>query len=170
MIRVIDSKGRLFGAINIIDLIVVMVLVFSAFLAFKWSKVAEDPSWVKVEIFHTRCVAMMQLTPYVADIVKEGDEAVDSDGLVVARIEKLLSNKPSSTLVYTSRDGEKMVFNSESREVRVILDLLSYKKRGEVFASMTGLPIRTGSGLMISTNKYFVQINILEIIGSKEYR
>lgn len=173
--RLIDNKGRLFGKINIFDLFVLCLFAATIVLAFKWVIMAEDPSWVDVKILHTRCIAVaVPYAPsYIVDLIKEGDEAYNDDGLVVGKVEKVLIEKevfqPTMT-VYTSKEGEKLFFSSDKsiakETVTVQLDLLSYEKKGDIYAVVSGAPIRIGLSVVIKTKKYSLTFIIHKILNT----
>ncbi|MFH1190112.1 MAG: DUF4330 family protein [Candidatus Omnitrophota bacterium] len=166
--KFIDRKGKLLGIINVFDLFVLLILTLSIFFAYKWVRMAEDPSWVNVTLSHMRCIAVTGAPPYIADLVKEGDEAYNDDGLVVAKVEKVLSNEPSSVTVYSSKDGEKLFFESDTRNVTVQLELLSYEKKGDIYAvaSGPGVSIRPGLGIALKTKKYANPFIVRKILNN----
>ena len=110
--KLLDEKGRLFGIINVFDLLVLCIIVSLAFFAIKWVRTAEDPSWTRVKTFYTRCyIITNSIKPYVAELVEEGDEMLNEDGLVVARIKRILSDEltnPPESHVYLSKDGDRI--------------------------------------------------------------
>ena len=120
--KVIDSKGKLFGIINVFDLFVISVIVFTAFFILKWAMIADDPAWMKVKISHANCVGVMQMPSYIAELVKEGDETCDSGGIVMARIAKIISNDATPVITYVSKENDKVFFNNNEREITVIVD------------------------------------------------
>ncbi|MBU0604874.1 MAG: DUF4330 domain-containing protein [Candidatus Omnitrophica bacterium] len=173
--KFIDKKGKLFGMINVFDLFVILMLVLSIFFVYKWIRMAEDPSWVNVKILHTRCIAVAELPPYLADLVKEGDEAYNDDGLVVARVEKVSIKKEErrpGAVVYTSKNGEKLFFSSDASVTAIIMsiqvDLLSYERKGDVYAVLagSGTPIRVGTTVGLKTKKYLLQFSVRKIIST----
>ncbi len=166
--RLIDDRGRLFGKINIFDLFVLCLFAATIVLAFKWAAMAEDPSWVNVKSLHTRCIAVAEIPVYMADLVQEGDEALNDDGLVVAKIEKVISNESNPVIVYQSKDGEKMFFNPKARNVTVEIDLLSYQKKGNIYGCISGVPIQVGAGISMTAKKYSCQFSILKVLKTQE--
>lgn len=166
--EIVDKRGRLFGLINVFDLIILFMLGLSAFFVYKWVHMAEDPSWVNVKLYHTHCIAESGFPAYMIDLVKEGDEMVNEDGVVVVRIEKVLSNEPASVATYFSKDGEKLFFSSETRNVTMLLKLQSYEKKGEVYACVSGIPIKVGASFQVTTKKYSNPFIIRKILSTGE--
>ncbi len=166
--RLIDGKGRLFGIINIIDLVVLCLFAAAMVLAFKWVTMAEDPSWVNVKLLHTRCIAVTNIPVYMADLMQEGDEAVNDDGLVVAKIIKVISNESTPVIIYQSKDGEKMFFDPKARNITVELDLLSYHKKGDIYACISVVPIQVGANISMTVKKYSGQFSIHKVLKTQE--
>jgi len=163
----IDSKGKLFGIINVFDLFVLIVLVIAIVFSVRWIQMADDPTWVKVEVLNTRCFGVMQVPTYVAALIKDGDEILSTEGEVVGRIEKVLDNQPSSKIVYHSKEGDELVFDSEARNVSVNLVLSSYAKKGQVFIALTNDPLKVGSQLAIQTKNYCGPVFIHKVLGTE---
>lgn len=164
--RVIDNKGRLFGVINIFDLFVLSIIIFIAFFAIKWTRIADDPAWMKVRLSHTRCVGLMQLPSYVAELVRKDDEARDSEGIVMARIEKIVSNEVTPVATYVSGRGEKAFVNNASiRDITVIVDLATYERKSDVYSLITNLPLKVGNDISFNAKNYFSQISIRKILN-----
>lgn len=161
---IIDKKGNVFGVINLFDLFFIIMLMASAFFAVRWIAVAEDPSWIRVKLFQTRCIVTCSVPPYVADLIKEGDELLNSEGAVVGRIDKVLGISPAAVKTYSSKDGEKIYFDSESVTAKLVLDLQSYEKGGEVYSSIAAVPIKVGGGIFVNTNKYSTQTAITKVL------
>ena len=175
--KFIDKKGKLFGVINVFDLFVLLMLALSIFFVYKWVRIAEDPSWVKVKYSRTRCIAIAEPHPYIVDLVKEGDESYNDDGLVVARIEKVLIEKkvwqPTMT-VYTAKEGEKLFFSSDKSSVSmtmtVQLDLLSFERKGYLYAVAAdgSTPIQAGLNFRMKTKKYSLHLVVREVLNTRD--
>lgn len=77
---VIDEKGKLFGVINIIDLLVVLVFVSvviaGAALVFQSGAEATDPASEPVNE-STTVVVETTVAPYVADAIRDGSPVLD---------------------------------------------------------------------------------------------
>lgn len=77
--KIIDEKGRLFGRINIIDFLIVVIFLVLIPLFFKIYKVMEKtpvaiaPKWVKVEV-------LTFILPEMRPLLKEGDVSYDEFG------------------------------------------------------------------------------------------
>jgi hypothetical protein len=176
--KIIDEKGKLFGVINVFDLFVLVLIVATAFFAIKWARIADDPSWMKVKMMHVNCIGIVEIPDerapyegvpkYIADIIKEGDTSFNTEGVPVGVIEKVISNEPVKGPVYYSKDGEKLFFNNDSREVTVRLKLLAYEKKGDIYPCITKVPLRIGDGITMKTKKYYLLVSVRKILNDRE--
>lgn len=164
--KILDDKGRLFGVINVFDLLVLCIIVSLVFFSIKWIQTAEDPSWTRVKTLYTRCVGIASLPSYMVELVKEGDEMLNEDGLVVARIERILNNEPSNVVVYSSKDGEKLFFKDfeKSRKLTLLVDILSYERQGKLYSCIGDILLKVGYSIRMETKEYSSQINIRKIL------
>ncbi|MFH1996019.1 MAG: DUF4330 domain-containing protein [Candidatus Omnitrophota bacterium] len=164
--KLIDAKGKLFGVVNIFDALVLAMLIVAALLCFQWFRMGEDPSWVRVTTFFTRCKAEVSVPNYLADTIKEGDEMRNREGLVVARIETILKNDPADAVTYRSKDGEKLFFDTEKRKLTVLLDILSFERLGQAYSVSVDAPIRVGERTYtMYAKEYSVIFDILDIVS-----
>lgn len=109
------------------------------------------------------------------DLVKEGDETYNDDGLAVIRVEKVSVEKevqqPNMT-VYTSKEGEKLFFSSNKSSVVVTmtvqLDLLSYERKGYTYAvaADANTPIQAGLAVMVKTKKYSILFIVRKVLNT----
>jgi Domain of unknown function (DUF4330) len=169
--KLLDEKGRLFGMINVIDLFVLMVIIYSAVFAVRWIIIAEDPSWTQVTILKAHCVAATEVPDYIADIVKVGDGITDVRGKVVGRIEKFESvGRYTPPAVYYSKNGARVVLHSRSnqRSLMVYIALLVYEKGGQLYSLIDNNPIRIGSSIFISTKNYSSNGVVRKILTQNE--
>jgi len=162
--RILDDDGKLFGIINLFDLIALLIIAGSAFFAYKWATVSEDPSWAKVDYRDRYCIASIDVAEFMVEAIKEGDEMLNLEGKVVGHIEKILEVQESRGTVLTSKTGEKISFSSESKRIIAMLKVLTYTLRGETYLYSTSNLLKIGSALEVSTKKYTLNGVIQKII------
>jgi len=162
--KFIDEKGRLFGVINVFDLFVLCLIAIVAIFALKWTKIADDPPWVKVRLLHVRCIGVMQFPSFVVPLVKEGDETVDVDNVVMLRLDKILSNEAIPVATYVSESGETLFYNKDARIITAEFDVSAYEKKGDIYVSMTNEPLRIGTSLALNTKKYNVTVSVRKLL------
>ncbi|MCX5677938.1 MAG: DUF4330 domain-containing protein [Candidatus Omnitrophica bacterium] len=165
--KVIDEKGRIFGLINIFDLFVLFVIAFIALFAFKWIRLADDPSWVKVENVHIRCEAVALVPVFVTDIMKEGDVMRGADGTIIARIEKILKVEPvEMTLKDSAAAGEAKAFiDPTSKRVTVLIEMLAYKRLDSLRMYAGAGVFNIGLGFSFETKNYNVTWTVIKVIN-----
>ena len=163
--RLMDEKGRLFGAINIFDLFVLCLIALVAVFAIRWSKIADDPPWVKVRLMNVRCIGVVQVPSYIAPLVKEGDETVDIGNVVMVKLNKILSDEATPVATYVSKDGEKLFCNVDTRDITAEFDISAYEKKGDVYTSLTNEPLRVGTSVALTTEKYSVMVSLRKILN-----
>jgi len=165
MAKFIDKRGRIFGIINIFDLLVIFVLISTALLAVKWTQMAKDPSWVSVDTFYINCVVTTSMPEYMVDFVKEGDEMSNEDGMVVMRIEKVLSNELLPRAVFCSKGGEKIYFYTDQTRILTLkMKISAYEKKGEIYSCLSAMTIKIGDVFNFTTKKYSTMITIKKIL------
>lgn len=102
----LDEKGRLFGKVNIFDLLVIVLLVL-AVAFFVW-KYAFQPQ----EDFAQDCIVTLvwsNVEPDVTNWVKVGDRATDGGGNTVLEVTEVLI-RPARVPV-TTADGQMLVID-----------------------------------------------------------
>jgi hypothetical protein len=165
--KIVDDKGKIFGIINVFDLFVLCAMGFAAFFIFKWTVSAEDPSWVKVQTVRVKCEAIATMPSYIADLVKEGDTMRDDDGVVVARIEKILKVEPMKARisVYSAGEEENVVLDTESKKMTLLLDLLACKKKNSLHSYAAGNLLNPGFAFTFNTKGYSTVITYKKVLG-----
>ncbi len=96
--RFIDDKGKIFGLINIFDLLFI-ILIFAVIIPgaafqyrhFKDQKVEEEQKYRHI---YKYVKAKAYLMPEVADRIKKGDRLLDEDGNVLLEVDNMIANKP----------------------------------------------------------------------------
>lgn len=103
---ILDEKGRLFGKINLFDLLIILLIVFvAAFLLYKF---AFSPS----QDFAQDCTVTLvwgNVEPDVARWVRVGDQATDGSGNVVLEVSDI-TVRPARVPV-TTTDGQMLVID-----------------------------------------------------------
>ncbi|MCX5976201.1 MAG: DUF4330 domain-containing protein [Coprothermobacterota bacterium] len=103
----IDSQGKLFGKINVFDLLVVLIVVgVLAFLGLKYFSPSDN------QAFAQDCqvtLAWGNVEPDIAKWVKVGDQATDGGGNVLLEVAEV-TVRPARVPV-TTADGEMIVID-----------------------------------------------------------
>lgn len=122
----IDSKGRVFGKINLIDLIVILFFVsiipifYYGYKVFTGNSEIEEQKWVSVEVKY------VSIMPELADITKEGDAEVNSKGKVIAKVRAIKSIKSTDVVEATrQKDQNFLIFSHPyNKDMILLMDIL----------------------------------------------
>lgn len=141
MARIIDENGRVFGVVNIIDLMVVLVVAAILIAGFALvtgeSPDDETPSPVTLE------VRAENVEPYVANAVPS-EGAIDSDAII--RLERTAVS-PAETVV-TDQNGElHLRGHPRLKTVEVHVRVVPSRTNGDL--RYDGEPIRIGSEISL---------------------
>jgi hypothetical protein len=153
-LSIIDQNGRIFGKVNLIDFVAVLLILSilpMAYFGYKalTRKDARATLWVEVE------VKLFNIIPEVVSAIKEGDEECDVGNAVVGKVEKIVSIMPSEVLV--DFNGSTVIASKHPSKKDAVLHfrMLCVKRGGVLFHN--GTQIKIGNELEISTNLYNVK-------------
>lgn len=162
----IDDKGRLFGLINIFDLFVIGIIALVAAFSFQWAKLAEDPSWVKVETMRVKCEGVAVVPSYVFDLMKDGDSMVNEEGINIAEIKKVVKAEPMQVklVTYSNSDEGELLVDKDNKKVTLILEMAAFKKNTIPYLYASNGPFNVGYGFLMNTRDYVARVNIVKIL------
>lgn len=154
--KIMDEKGRLFGKINIVDLIVVVFMLSFMSMAYYGYRIMTSEKIIPDKEHSIVEVSFQAIISEVAQAMKEGDiggnKALGERGV----LEKIVSIKPASFLILPYLEGEsgnaKMTSHPFMKDVTVKLNLLCTKKDELLYYSDE--PVKIGSPVIFSTNLY----------------
>jgi len=97
--KIIDDKGRIFGKINIIDLLVLLVIIgIVGMFVFSYVKFIENSRPKKAEVKETTSLEidfkLIRVSPEVVSLLKVGDKQLDSNGKAIGEITWIGEPKP----------------------------------------------------------------------------
>jgi len=147
LIKFIDEKGRIFGVINLIDLLCITLLVM-VIAGVVWSRTNHDKSsqtssdeylWIKIDLLNEN-------TPKtVLEYLESLQNLKDKDKNVYAKILKIESKPTSLTHIVSPDNLYLFPVNPDNMEVVASLELM-VKKETNGF-SFTGEHLRIGKKL-----------------------
>ena len=154
--KIIDSKGRLFGRINIIDFIILVFiigLILSSVYSYKIlgkRPSAVKPKWVNVEV-------VSFVIPEIATLIKEGDKSFDPEGNIDGVVLKILQKNEE----FSDRLKKSMVSRKDKMyEYRIPIFLklrLACTKDGKnqpYYYQRSPIFVEANTGFIFDTNKY----------------
>ncbi|SHM58532.1 protein of unknown function [Caldanaerovirga acetigignens] len=154
----IDKKGRLFGLINVIDLLVIILVVAVAARFVlnpqKNSSVAEEKTIQVVML-------VKDVRDATAKVIKEGDIVRETKtNNLLGKVTKV-EVKPAETLVNTADGRVLSVLNPVLKDVYVTVE--GSATVGENAIVLGGTEIRIGTAVQMKTNLYAVVATVMEI-------
>lgn len=154
----IDNKGRIFGLINIIDLLVIVLIVaVVGRFTLKSRQKSAGAVTTNIEVV----VHVKEVRDATADIVKVGDIVKETKSNVVLGKVVDVKVNPSETLVETA-DGRVVVYPNPVYK-DMYITLIGSGSAGENAIVLGGNEIRVGTTLQIKTNMYSVTTTVMSI-------
>jgi len=132
--KLIDEKGRLFGTINIIDLLIIILVVLLA-IGFSYKIKTKNTASIVKEV--TVTVRIPFIYPEEADSLKKGDQLVSGSDFIPFYIEDVII-KPAAYLTTTS-DGRAL--------------LVEHPLRKDVFVTIKGKATIVGASIKIANQE-----------------
>lgn len=156
---IIDNKGRIFGLINIIDLLVILLIL--AVVGRFAIKAQQKPAGVEAKNIEV-VLLVKEVRDATADVIKEGDIVRETKtNMVLGKVTKV-DIRPSDTLVNTA-DGRVVNYpNPILKDVYVTF--IGSGTAGENAIVVGNTEMRVGTILNVKTNVYSV---ISTVMGLK---
>lgn len=156
--RIIDNKGRIFGLINIIDLLVILVIL--AVVARFGTKIHQSTAGSQVKEIEA-VLYVKEVKDATTNVIKVGDIVKETKTNGVLGKVTDVDVRPSETLVETA-DGRIVVYpNPVLKDVYITLrGTGSVNENAIVLGSNE---IRIGTSLQIKTNIYSVTSTVMKI-------
>jgi hypothetical protein len=171
-VKLIDSQGRLFSKVNIIDFLVIVTLIcilpafYFGYKVFTKRPEVKAPKREFVEI-ETNCW-LIKLEPEVLKLISVGDKELDENGQVIGEIINLGESTPYSYKFDIGR-GQKIVREDPIlKQVKARLKLKAEVKQGNPYYK--DMPIKIGLPLEFVTDEYSLTATTLKEEQKEEGR
>lgn len=153
--KFMDSDGRIFGKVNIIDLLVIVFLLCFLPLAFHAYNEWVNKSDVKEPLKVT--VRFNNVGPELSEMIKKGDVEVDLKDNVIGKITEVISVKPPellpiSNILTPDKVNVTGTYQPLNRNVTVAMELLC-KKRSRHFYYKDSI-VKMGPPIIFSSDMY----------------
>jgi len=157
--KLIDDKGRLFGLINIIDLLI-LLLIIAVVGRYAWKSQAQKPSGVQAQTIEV-VLLVKDVRDATVNAIKEGDIVRETKSNVVLGKITNIEVKPADTLVNTA-DGKVVNYpNPILKDIYVTVR--GTGTAGENAIVLGNSEIRIGTTLAFKTNIYAVVSTVMGI-------
>lgn len=157
--KIIDEKGRLFSRINIIDLSVLLVLLFSVqavFFGYKATTAKPSPlneRWISAQ------VRFEDVDSRLSDLIKAGDCENEQSGRNIGRIAKVVGIKPYDVVSMQANKELIVVEHPFRRMVTMDLNMLCQEKGGALYYK--DHLVKIGTNIVFSTAAYYMYGTII---------
>jgi hypothetical protein len=157
--KLIDDKGKIFGLINIIDLLIIL-LVVGVVGRFALKAQMQKPSGVQAQNIEV-VLLVKDVRDATAGVIKEGDIVRETkSNTVLGKITKV-DVQPAVTLVETA-DGRVVNYpNPVLRDIYITLE--GSGSAGENAIVLGNNEIRIGTTLAVKTNIYAVVSTVMGV-------
>lgn len=174
--KIIDEKGRLFGKINIIDLLVVMFLLSLLpmfYFGYRLAKIESRASKIKKEFIQMEvpCV-LRKIQPQTIALIKAGDTQVGESGKQIGEIISVGEAEPyEHKILFFSGDNKNYLITNdpELKQIPVKMSLvLEVKDDGRVFYN--GQMVAYDTPFNFDSGKYQVEVVAIDALPRKWVR
>ena len=152
--KVIDGQGRLFGKINLIDFLAILILVSMLPAFYMGYKIIKEPKkeYTDIELK----VQFVKLKPEIAKIVSAGDKELNDKGITIG---KLLSTGEIEPYVEEFPVGNSKKLTREDSELKQMLGAVQIRaeRRGANALYYKDRRIWENSPIEFRTNKYCIE-------------
>ncbi len=154
----IDSKGKVFGLINIIDLLVILLIVaVVGRFTLKQKQKSAGAVTTNIEVV----LHVKEVRDATTNVVKVGDIVKETKSNAVLGKVMNVEIKPSDTLVETA-DGRIVVYPNPVYK-DMLITLVGSGSAGENAIVLGSNEIRVGTSLQLKTNMYSVTTTVMSI-------
>ncbi|HHY70538.1 MAG TPA: DUF4330 domain-containing protein [Thermoanaerobacterales bacterium] len=154
----IDSKGKVFGLINIIDLLVILLIVaVVGRFTLKQKQKSAGAVTTNIEVV----LHVKEVRDATTNVVKMGDIVKETKSNAVLGKVMNVEIKPSDTLVETA-DGRIVVYPNPVYK-DMLITLVGSGSAGENAIVLGSNEIRVGTSLQLKTNMYSVTTTVMSI-------
>lgn len=154
--RIIDEKGRIFGKINVIDFLVLLILLFFVPLFyFGYKTMTKTPATAEREFIEieTYC-KLIKLKPEDLKLISVGDKELNENGQVIGEIISLSQSKAYKYGFDIGKEQKIIKEHPVLKQIESQLKLTAEAKEGKLYYK--DREIRVGSPLEFKTNKYSI--------------
>ncbi len=144
----IDPQGKLFGKVNILDLLVVLIVVgVLAFLGLKYFSPSDNQAYAQDCLV---TIAWGNVEPDIAQWVKVGDQATDGGGNVLLEVAEV-TVRPARVPVTTADGQIKVIDHPHLKSVIIVAHMPRVAQSGNF--EFKGQEMKIGISIIVSMDK-----------------
>jgi len=160
--KIIDEKGRIFGKLNIIDFIFVVLLLSVIPVFYYGNRLTEikkpaEKTYEKV----TAEIKFLKIIPELASVIREGDIDKAPGGNTAGILKKIISSKNSRFATVGNNDQVVMMEDPTTRDIQASLELNCVNNNGDL--DFEGYPVKIGNKIVFTTDLYSMQGIVVKI-------
>ena len=162
--KIVDEKGRIFGKLNIIDFIVILILLsFVPMIYFGYKVFTKKEEVITTEKWIVIYGKFSELLPEVSSRISRLDTMKAPSGKVIGKIGEVRSAKPSDLLVLTENREVTVVKHPSRKDMLLWLDILVLVKNNDTMY-YNNSPVKIGEPIIFSTDEYTINGIIVDIV------
>lgn len=171
--KIIDSKGRFLGLINIFDIIAIALTLAISFAFFYWIAVGKNTRSVERVKVKSAVIQLTaeNVTPEVISRIRKGDVAVLENGAENARVLDIVSVEPTTSFLI-GRDGRKAQYvHRKNKDVVLLMKVVYYagiRREKMIYTTTDTRPLLVGTSFDFDTGSYHVAGTITEVRNAGE--
>lgn len=152
----IDDRGRLFGRVSVVDIIVLLLIV--AVAAFAWARFSGDQT--KIKDYRMEVFIAATRVPQV-DQSNVGDTVRDEGGAVLGQIEKVFEEPSKVDVVDDKGDVQEEATSWFLKDVTITIKGQAQVSGGVI--TVGGNPLRISNPLVLVGTKYSPRTVIINV-------
>ncbi|MFH1698111.1 MAG: DUF4330 family protein [Candidatus Omnitrophota bacterium] len=154
--KIIDDKGRLFGRINVIDFIAILVLIAIIPMLFLGYKIfTQNPKIEARQYFEQEINCnFIKLKPEIISLISIGDRVLDQTGQDIGQILWIGEVKPYQFSVDLGENKKRIIKDQFLKQVHMKVKLKTYIKENNIY--FNGHKLSYNDNFTLNTGKYTV--------------
>ncbi|MDD5270716.1 MAG: DUF4330 domain-containing protein [Candidatus Omnitrophica bacterium] len=160
--KMIDEKGRIFGKVNIIDFIFVVLLLSMIPVFYYGNRLTEvkKPAEKKYEKVIAE-IMFLKIMPELASVLKEGDINKGAGGKAAGVLKRIISSENNRFAALGNNDQVVIMEDPTTRDIRASFELNCTNNNGAL--DFEGYSVRIGSNIVFKTDFYSMQGIVVKI-------
>ncbi|MFA5317737.1 MAG: DUF4330 domain-containing protein [Dehalococcoidales bacterium] len=158
----IDEKGRIFGKLNIIDFIFVVLLLSVIPVFYYGNRITamKKPAGKKYEKV-TAEIKFLKVMPELASVIREGDIGKDPGGNAVGVLKKIIYSKNSRFVAMGNNEQVIIMEDPMTRDIQASFELNCVNDNGAL--NFEGYTVKIGSDIVFTTDLYSMHGFVVKI-------